>query len=233
MEERAEMTILGIAGSLREGSFNRGLIRAARAVAPDGVVVTEFDLRPIPPFDPDVEREGDPAPVAALKQAIRAADAVLIATPEYNRGTSGVLKNAIDWASRPALAPPLAGKLVAIMGASTGMGGTANAQRQLRDALGFPRARVLEEPKVLVASSYEKFDGEGRLVDEETRAQIAALLAAVAVAAGYDAPVGAWPRRAWPGRRSPTSSRTATPRGQCLGRVPRTSRSRDARMPAG
>ncbi|MBW3593344.1 MAG: NAD(P)H-dependent oxidoreductase, partial [Actinobacteria bacterium] len=117
--------------------------------------------------------------------------ALLIATPEYNRGVPGVLKNAMDWASRPALAPPLAGKLVAMMGASTGMGGTANAQRQVREALGFPRARVLEEPKVMVASSYEKFDGEGRLLDEETRAKIAALLDALAVAGGYELAVAA------------------------------------------
>ena len=183
------MRILGIPGSLRAASTNRGLLRAAQELAPSVLELEIFDLRAIPPYDGDVEAAGDPEPVAAWKRGIREADALLIATPEYNRGVPGVLKNAIDWASRPALAPPLAGKLVAIMGASTGMGGTANAQRQVREALSFPRARVLEEPKVLVASSYEKFDGEGRLVDEETRAKIAELLDALAIAAGYDVAV--------------------------------------------
>ncbi|MDQ4018502.1 MAG: NAD(P)H-dependent oxidoreductase [Actinomycetota bacterium] len=181
MEERAEVTILGIAGSLRAGSFNRGLIRAARALAPDGVVVTEFDLRPIPPFDADLEREGDPEPVAELKQAIREADALLIATPEYNRGTSGVLKNAIDWASRPALASPLAGKVVGLMGASSGMRGTASAQQQVRDALSFPRAATLEEPRILVPKAYEKFRSEdGTLEDTATLAAVSELVLALA-----------------------------------------------------
>ena len=185
------MRILGVPGSLRAASTNRGLLRAAQELAPSVVEIDIFDLRAIPPYDGDVEAAGDPGAVAAWKAAIRDADALLIATPEYNRGVPGVLKNAIDWASRPALAPPLAGKLVALMGASTGMGGTANAQRQVREALAFPRARVLEEPKVLASSSYEKFDGEGRLVDEETRAKIADLLDALAVAAGYDVAVAA------------------------------------------
>ena len=180
------MRILGIPGSLRAASTNRGLLRAAQELAPSVVELEVFDLRALPPYDGDVEAAGDPEPVRAWKAAIREADALLIATPEYNRGIPGVLKNALDWASRPALAPPLAGKTVAIMGASTGMGGTANAQRQLREALTFPRANVLEEPKVLVASSYEKFDGEGRLIDEETRRKIGDLLEAMAVAAGYD-----------------------------------------------
>jgi chromate reductase, NAD(P)H dehydrogenase (quinone) len=169
--------ILGISGSLRRASTNRGLLRAARELAPPGVEIEIFDLREIPPYDGDVEAQGDPGPVAAFKRAIRGADALLIATPEYNRGVPGVLKNAIDWASRPALASSLAGKPVALMGASTGQGGTANAQRDLREALGFPRARVLEEPRVLVASSYEKFDARGRLTHEDTRQQIAELLA--------------------------------------------------------
>lgn len=185
------MRILGIPGSLRTASTNRGLLRAAQELAPSVLEIEIFDLRAIPPYDGNVEAAGDPEPVRAWKSAIRDADALLIATPEYNRGVPGVLKNAIDWASRPALAPPFAGKLVAIMGASSGMGGTANAQRQVREALAFPRARVLEEPKVLVASSHEKFDGEGRLVDEETRAKIADLLDALAVAGGYDVAVAA------------------------------------------
>ncbi len=179
------MRILGIPGSLRSASTNRGLLRAAQELAPSGVEIEIFDLHEIPLYDGDVEAEGDPAPVAAFKRAIRGADALLIATPEYNRGVPGVLKNAIDWASRPALAPPLAGKPVGLMGASTGLGGTANAQRQLREALGFPRARVLEGPRVLVASSYEKFV-DGRVVDAETRASVRELVEALVAEASTE-----------------------------------------------
>ena len=178
------MQILGIAGSLRSGSHNRALIRAARELAPTGVEIVEFDLRGLPFYDGDVEAAGDPETVAAFKDAIRAADALLIATPEYNRGIPGVLKNAIDWASRPALASPLAGKPVGIMGASTGRGGTRRAQQQLRDALEFPRAVVLDEPPVLVPEAFMRFDEHGELVDEETRSSIAELLDSLAVVAG-------------------------------------------------
>ena len=171
--------IVGMSGSLRAGSTNRALIRAARDLAPAGVTVEEFDLRHIPPYDGDVEAAGDPEPVRAFKGAIRGADAILIATPEYNRGTSGVLKNAIDWASRPALASPLAGKLVGVMGASAGMRGTASAQEQVRAALAFSRARVLDEPEVLVPESYAKV-ADGRLVDAETRGEVAGLVRALA-----------------------------------------------------
>ena len=178
------MRILGIAGSLRSGSHNRALIRAARELAHPGVEIVEFDLRGLPFYDGDVEAAGDPEPVAAFKDAIRAADALLIATPEYNHGIPGVLKNAIDWASRPALASPLGGKPVAILGASTGRGGTRRAQRQLREALAFPRAVVLDEPEVLVPEAYMRFDEDGRLVDEEARASIAELLDSLAGVAG-------------------------------------------------
>jgi chromate reductase len=171
------MRLLGIAGSLRERSYNRALLRAAAEVAPPGVLLEEYDIRGLPFYDGDLEAAGDPEPVADLKDAIRRADGLVIATPEYNRGIPGGLKNAIDWASRPALASPLAGKPVAIMGASTGRGGTARAQQQLREALGFPRAVVIEEPEVLVPEAYLHFDEQGKLVDEETREEIAELLA--------------------------------------------------------
>jgi chromate reductase, NAD(P)H dehydrogenase (quinone) len=173
------MYLLGIAGSLREGSYNRGLLRAARELAPEGVELAEHDLRGLPFYDGDLEAAGDPTPVRELKDAIRRADALVIATPEYNRGLPGGLKNAIDWASRPALASPLARKRVAIMGASTGLGGTARAQQQLRDALGFPGAIVLDEPKVLVPEAYLRFDERGELVDDEIRDRIAALVSAL------------------------------------------------------
>jgi len=174
--------ILGISGSLRERSYNRALLQAARELAPDGVEVEEFDLAAIPLYDPDVEAAGDPPPVAALREAVRKADALLFATPEYNRGTSGVLKNAIDWLSRPAMASVLRWKPVAVMGASTGRGGTRRAQQQVRDALLFPGAIVLDEPEVAVPLAWEHFEEDGRLVDENVRDSIRALLEGLAAA---------------------------------------------------
>lgn len=176
------VSVLGIAGSLRAGSYNRALLRAARELAPAGVEVTEFDLRPIPFYDGDVESEGDPEPVCELKDAIRAADALLVVTPEFNHSIPGVLKNAIDWASRPALGSPLADKRVAIAGASTGLGGTRRAQEHLRQALAFPRARVLEEPRLLVPEAYAKFDAHGRLDDPQTIEALHAFLEALRTA---------------------------------------------------
>jgi chromate reductase len=170
------MRILGIAGSLREASYNRALLRTARELLPEGVELQEFDLRSLPLYDADVEAAGDPEPVVELKEAIRGADALLIATPEYNRGVPGVLKNAIDWASRPPLASPLAGKPVAIMGASTGRGGTARAQEQLRAALEYSRATVVEQPEVLVPEAFMRFDERGEVVDDRIRAELAELL---------------------------------------------------------
>ena len=183
MERPRGVRVLGIAGSLRSGSYNRALVRAAQELAPDGVEVESFDLRGVPLYDGDLEAEGDPEAVAALKAAIRDADALLLVSPEYNHGTTGVLKNALDWASRPALASPLGGKLVATAGASTGMGATARAQEQLRHALAFPRAVVLPEPQLKVPQAYAKFDGDGRLTDERTRAQLVELLGALREAA--------------------------------------------------
>jgi chromate reductase len=174
--------ILAISGSLRERSYNRALLRAARELAPEGVEFEEFDLSPIPFYDGDVEAAGDPAAVVALRAAVAEADAVLIATPEYNRGTSGVLKNAIDWLSRPALASVLRWKPVAVIGASTGRGGTRRAQQQVRDALLFPGAIVLEEPEVALPVAWEHFDEDGRLMDERTRDSIRALLEALVIA---------------------------------------------------
>jgi chromate reductase, NAD(P)H dehydrogenase (quinone) len=177
--------ILGIAGSLRGSSYNRALLRAARELLPDGVELVERDLRDLPFYDGDVEAAGDPDSVVAFKGAIRDADALLIATPEYNRGVPGVLKNAVDWASRPPLASPLTGKPIAIMGASTGRGGTARAQEQLRAALEFSRANVLEQPEVLVPEAFMRFDELGELVDGGVRAELAELLdTLVAVASG-------------------------------------------------
>ena len=179
------MRILGIAGSLREGSYNRSLLRAARELMPEGVELVELEIGTLPFYDGDVEAAGDPEAVIRFKQAIRDADALLIATPEYNRGVPGVLKNAVDWASRPPLGSPLTGKPVAIMGATTGRGGTARAQEQLRAALEFSRATVLEQPEVLVPEAFMRFDEHCELVDGGVQAELAELLdTLVAVASG-------------------------------------------------
>jgi chromate reductase, NAD(P)H dehydrogenase (quinone) len=174
------LTFLAIAGSLRRASYNRGLVRAASEIAPDGIRVTPYELAPLPMFNADVEADGDPAPVADFKRAIAHADALLIATPEYNHCVPGVLKNAIDWASRPARQSALTEKPVAIMGASTGMGGTARAQAHLRDGLTYTNGLVLPLPEVLVGVAREKFDEHGNLTDEGTRDELRDLLKALA-----------------------------------------------------
>jgi len=175
------LRVLGVAGSLRRGSFNRALLRAATELAPDGMAITIFDgLAAIPPYNADVEAEGDPPPVAAWKSAIAAADALLIATPEYNYGVPGVLKNAIDWASRPPGKSVLNGKPAAIMGATPGATGTTRAQLALRQSFVFTNTCALLQPEVLVARVHEKIDAAGRVTDAATRELVAQLLAAFA-----------------------------------------------------
>ncbi len=181
--------ILGIPGSLRSASYNRALLRSAQELAPAGAEVETFELHEVPPYDGDLEAEGDPAAVAALKESIKESDALLIASPEYNRGTPGVLKNAIDWASRPPLASPLAGKPVAVMGATTGMSGTKNAQEQLRQALAFPGAFVVEGGELRVPEAFLKIDEHDGAYDPQTRAGIEALLEALVAAVPKRAPV--------------------------------------------
>jgi chromate reductase len=172
--------ILGVSGSLRKASFNSAALRAAKELAPEGVEFTIHEgLRDIPPYDDDLRTgEGYPASVQALRAAIKAADAVLIATPEYNYSISGVLKNAIDWASRPP-EQPFDGKPVAIMGASGGMLGTARAQYDLRKMFVFLNSHVLNKPEVMIAQAASKFDADGRLTDETTRGLIAQQLGAL------------------------------------------------------
>jgi len=179
------LSFVGIAGSLRRASINRGLIRAAVDVAPEGTTVVPYELADIPMFNADVEAGGDPPAVADFKRAIASADALLIATPEYNHCVPGVLKNAIDWASRPARESVLTGKPVAVMGASTGRGGTARAQAHLRDGLAYTNGLVLPLPEVLVGLAREKFDAEGNLIEDATRGEIRDLLVSLA----------AWTRR--------------------------------------
>lgn len=168
--------IAGIAGSLRQGSFNRALLRAAQEVAPASLRITVHDLSPIPLYNADVEASAVPASVTELRDAVRAADGLLIATPEYNHGVPGVLKNAIDWLSRPPRGSALDEKPAAILGASPGMTGTARAQSQLRQAFVFTNTFALTQPEVLVARAAEKFDPAGRLTHEATREHLVKFL---------------------------------------------------------
>lgn len=175
------IVVCGIAGSLRARSYNRALLRAAAELAPEDMEIRVFDrLAEIPPFNQDVEEAGDPEPVQALKRAIDEADALLIATPEYNHGVPGVLKNAIDWASRPPRRSVLAGRPAAILGASPGVTGTARAQSQLRQSLVFTGTPAILQPEILVYRAHEKFDDQGRLTDVRTRDLIGRLLAELA-----------------------------------------------------
>lgn len=171
--------VLGIAGSLRRDSLNKKALRAAQALAPEGVSVEIHDIAAIPLFNADVLAEGFPPAVQALREAIAAADAVLIATPEYNFSIPGVLKNAIDWASRPP-DQPFAGKPVAILGASPGRVGTARAQYHLRQMLVFLDAHALNKPEVMIGGAGEVFDEAGEMVDEATRGFVRDQLVALA-----------------------------------------------------
>ena len=143
--------VLAISGSLRKTSFNTGLLRAAQEVAPAWMDVEIFDIRDLPFYDGDLEAQGDPEPVRALKSAIRESDAVMFATPEYNWGTSGVMKNAIDWASRDREEGSLMGKPGTIIGAG-GRSGTARAQMQLLETLGETGTIVMVKPGVMIAA---------------------------------------------------------------------------------
>ena len=169
------MNILGISGSLRRASFNTVLLHAAQELLPAGVTLAIHDLHGLPLFDQDVEEQGDPAPVATLKDAVAQADALLLACPEYNGGITGVLKNAIDWISRPGIArssAPLAGKRACIVGASPGATGTVRAQDQLRLVLRRAGAVVEPQGEVLVFQAHTKI-ADGRLTDERTRELLA------------------------------------------------------------
>jgi chromate reductase len=188
------MTILGIAGSLRKASFNRGALRAAQHLVPEGVSLEIFDLEGIPPFNQDDEAH-PPERVVQFKQRIRAADAILMATPEYNYSIPGVLKNAIDWASRPYGDSAWDGKPVALMGASVGALGTARAQYHLRQVFVFLNMHPLNRPEVMIANASQRFDDKGNLTDEETKAHIQGLLAALV----------AWAKHHEGGRRAGTA----------------------------
>jgi chromate reductase len=173
------LRVAGIAGSLRRASFNRGLLRAAIEAAPDGMTILPLEIRELPHYDADLDVDGGPEAVREFKAHIIAADGLLLATPEYNYSMSGVLKNALDWASR---APERAmqNKPVAIMGATPGRWGTVRSQMALRQMLVFPACRVLSAPLLQVAGARDHFDADGNLTDAETREQLAGLLEAFA-----------------------------------------------------
>ena len=172
--------ILAIAGSLRERSTNKALLRAAAALAPAGVTVELYDLAPIPLYNGDLDVDAGPAPVAAFRDAIAGAHGLLIATPEYNFGPSGVLKNALDWASRPAFQSALVRKPVAILGASPGAVGTARAQGQLKQILIGTASLLYPSSEFLCGQSGQKFDDDLELVDEGTRERLTKLVAGFA-----------------------------------------------------
>ncbi|WP_428485874.1 NADPH-dependent FMN reductase [Rhodopila sp.] len=172
------LRFLGISGSLRAGSFNTFALRAARELAPEQVSIELADISGIPLYNDDVRIAGMPPSVVALQSAIAAADAVIIATPEYNFSVSGVLKNAIDWISRTD-PQPFRDKPVGIIGASMGMAGTARAQYDLRKSFLFLDAHVLNKPEIMIAAAHTRFDAEGRLTDEATRGFLKAMLVAL------------------------------------------------------
>ena len=171
------MRVCAIAGSLRKASYNRALIEAAAKLAPRTMAIAIFDrLREVPLYDADVEAEGDPEPVVALKNAIAEADALLIATPEYHFGVPGVLKNAIDWASRPPAKSVLIDKPTALIGASPGRTGTARAQLALRQSFFSTHTPVLLGPEILVGEAHKKIAADGTITDEQTVKVLGALL---------------------------------------------------------
>ena len=167
--------ILGIAGSLRRQSYNRAALRAATQLVPPDVTIETFELDGLPGFSQD-EEQNPPDKVVELKRRIREADAILIVTPEYNYSIPGVLKNAIDWASRPYGDSAWSGKPVAIMGASIGTIGTARAQYHLRQVFVFLNMFPVNQPEVMIGNAAERFDAQGNLTDETTKDFIRKLL---------------------------------------------------------
>ena len=175
----ADFHIFGIAGSLRAGSYNRALLRAAAEVLPPRVTLETGEIRDIPLYDADLQAEGDPEPVVRFKRQIEAADALLIATPEYNYSIPGVLKNALDWASRPPKTCVVRRKPIGIMGCSSGESGTMRGQLALRQMFVFTDSYVMLQPELRVPRAGEVFDETGRLIDEELRERLGLFLFAL------------------------------------------------------
>src|SRR5215467_10672651 len=178
MSEERGISVLAICGSLRQGSFNKAALRTAIEEKPPGMTIETAEIGLIPLYNEDVRTLGFPPPVERLRGQIAAADALLFATPEYNYAIPGVLKNAIDWASRPP-DQPFAGKPVAIMGAGAGMAGTARAQYDLRRCCVFLDMHPINKPEVLIGVAHTKFDAEGAFTDEAGRGFIRDLLVAL------------------------------------------------------
>ena len=200
--DNKEFRILALAGSLRQGSYNRGLLHAAGELAPDWVKVQFFDIGTLPFFNEDLEAAGDPEAVRHFKEAIIRANAILIATPEYNGAVPGVLANAIDWASRPTGRSVLRNKPVAVMGAVLGKSGSANAQAALRGVLSRVGAVVVPDPQVLVPHASKLFDEQVNLRDEDTHEEVRQLVEAVAH----------WCRRVQPEESDGATLATGSPR---------------------
>ncbi len=165
MSDARPLTFLGICGSLRKGSFNRMALDVAFAQKPPGVEVIVADISQIPLYDEDERARGFPAPVETLRLQIKGGlIAIVFACPEYNYSMSGVLKNAIDWASRPP-DQPFAGKPCAILGAAAGMAGSARGQGDLRRSMVFLDMHPINKPEVLIGQAHTKFDPDGTLKD--------------------------------------------------------------------
>jgi chromate reductase, NAD(P)H dehydrogenase (quinone) len=171
-----KLRIFGFAGSLRKGSYNKAILRAASQLLPKDTDLEIFDLEGIPPFNADYEHQ-PPKKVREFKEKIKSADALLIATPEYNYSMPGVLKNAIDWASRPYGDNAFEDKPLAIMGASGGILGTARAQYHLRQSSVFLNMHPLNKPEVMIGLAQDIIDQDGNLKDERTRVKISELIA--------------------------------------------------------
>ncbi len=178
MASTGAVKALGICGSLRKGSYNRAALRAAAELLPDGMTLDVADISQLPLYNEDVRQAGFPPPAQLLRDQILAADALLFVTPEYNYSISGVLKNAIDWASRPPN-QPFEGKPVGIMGATASLWGTTRAQYDLRKMCVYLNMFPLNKPEVLIAQAQSKFDAELKLTDKTTRDMIAQLLVAL------------------------------------------------------
>lgn len=177
MSNDQHLTVVALSGSLRKGSYNTALVRAAKELAPEGLSIGLADISRFPLYNADIQAEGFPQPVELLGGEIAAADAVLFATPEYNYSVPGVLKNAIDWLSRLP-SQPFKGKPVGIVGASVGLIGTARAQYHLRQMCVFLDAVVMNKPEVFVMTAKSRFDESGTLTDADSRKFLSDFLSA-------------------------------------------------------
>ena len=173
------MHFLGISGSLRKQSYNTAALRACAQLLPEGVTMELADISAIPLYNEEIREQGLPAAVQQLREKIAAADALVIATPEYNYSVPGVLKNAIDWASRPP-SQPFDGKPIALLGATPGGLGTARSQYHLRQIFVYLNGQILNKPEVMISAAPTKFDAQGQLTDTATADHMKSMLVALA-----------------------------------------------------